>query len=234
MYTYAFCQTPLTPLELPQGIATTVQMVTVGQLAAIVEPAVSLEPLQQDDTLLVQAALAHDRVIRSLCLKSTILPLRFGTCFNSLQGLSAHLETYQQAYLSQLTHLNGKAEYTLKLMLLEPPDAVIAPEIKGKNYFLAKKQQYQQQLLYQQQQQAAIEQIEQAVLQTYPEYCGSQDATGVKAMHLLVNRDHEQQLCDFIQALQQQYPQLQLVLGAALPPYHFVSSASTVTPGSAS
>jgi hypothetical protein len=52
-------------------------------------------------------------------------------------------------------------------------------------------------------------------------------------MHLLVNRDREQQLCDFIQALQQQYPQLQLVLGAALPPYHFVSSASAVPHDSA-
>ena len=234
MYTYAFCQTPLAPLELPQGIAATVQVVTVDQVAAIVEPAVSLEPLQQDDTLLVQAALAHDRVVRSLCLQTTILPLRFGTCFSSLQGLSVHLETYQQAYLSQLAYLNGKAEYTLKLMPVEPPDAVIAPEIKGKNYFLAKKQQYQQQLSYQQQQQAAIGQIEQAVLQDYPEYCCSQDAAGVKAMHLLVNRDREQQLCDFIQALQQQYPQLQLVLGAALPPYHFVSSASAVPHGSAS
>ncbi len=234
MYTYAFCQTPLTPLELPQGIAATVQVVTVGQLAAIVEPGVSLEPLQQDDTLLVQAALAHDRVVRGLYLQTTILPLRFGTCFNSLQGLFGHLETYQQAYLNQLTYLNGKAEYTLKLILVEPPDAVIAPELKGKNYFLAKKQQYQQQLSYQQQQQTAIGQIEQAVLQAYPEHCCSQDAAGVKAMHLLVERDREQQLCDFIQVLQQQYPQLQLVLGAALPPYHFVSSASAVPPSSAS
>jgi hypothetical protein len=234
MYTYAFCQTPLAPLELPQGIAATVQVVTVNQLAAIVEAAVSLEPLQQDDTLLVQAALAHDRVIRNLCLQATILPLRFGTCFSSLQGLSTHLETHQQAYLSQLAYLNGKAEYTLKLILVEPPDAVIAPEIKGKNYFLAKKQQYQQQLSYQQRQQTASEQIEQAVLQAYPEYCCSQDAAGVKAIHLLVNRDREQQLCDFIQALQQQHPQLQLALGAPLPPYHFVSSASVVPPDSTS
>lgn len=234
MYTYAFCQTPLTPLALPDGIAAPVQMVVAAQLAAIVEPALSLEHLQQDDTLLVQAALAHDRVTRSLCLQTTALPLRFGTCFRSLQGLLTHLETHQQAYLSQLTQLEGKAEYTLKLTPVERSEGLIAPEIKGKDYFLAKKQQYQTQLSYQQQQQAAIEQIEQAISQTYPQHHYSEPAPGAKAMYLLIRRDRELQLCHHIQALQQQYPQWQLTLGDALPPYHFVASAAEVIPGSES
>lgn len=227
MYTYAFCRTPLAPLALPHGLTEPVQMVTAAQLSAIVEP-VSLQHLQQDDTLLVQAALAHDRVIRTLCLQTTTLPLRFGTCFSSLQDLLAHLETHQQAYLSQLAQLEGKAEYTLKLTPVEQPEASIAPEIKGKAYFLAKKQQYQTQLLYQQQQQVAIEQIEQAIVRAYPQYHCSEIDSGVKTMYLLVRCDRELQLCDRIQALQQQYPQWQLALGAALPPYHFVASATEV------
>ena len=226
MYVYAFCQTPPTPLALPGGIAGLIQVVTANQLSAIVEPAVSLEHLQQDDALLIQAALAHDRVVHRLFLQTTTLPLRFGTCFRSLPSLLAHLETQQQTYLNQLAKLDGKAEYTLKLSPVERPEADIAPALKGKDYFLAKKQQYQAQLSYQQQQQTAIEQMQQAISQTYAQYSRSETASGAQTMSLLVRRDREHQLRQHVQTLQEQYPEWQLELSVAMPPYHFVAGTS--------
>lgn len=222
MYTYAFCKTPLAPLTLPHGMVNLVQPIECGQLLALVEPAIALETLQQDDALLVQAVLAHDRVIRSLFLQTTILPLRFGTSFHSVEGLWTHLHTQQQPYLSKLTQLDGKAEYTLKLTPSESPELDIAPKLKGKDYFLAKKQQYQAQIAHQQQQQRALKQIEQVIIQFCSQCRFSEDQAGNKAMYLLLARDRQKQLCQTIHTLQLGHPEWQITLGEALPPYHFV------------
>ncbi|MBW4471213.1 MAG: GvpL/GvpF family gas vesicle protein [Stenomitos rutilans HA7619-LM2] len=226
MYTYAFCKTPPAPLNLPHGIVALVQSIETGQLSALVEPAISLDALKQDDTLLMQAVLGHDRVIRDLFVQTTILPLRFGTSFNSLEGLKAHLYTQQQTYLNKLAQLEGKAEYTLKLIPQTLPELAIGSAIKGKDYFLAKKQQFQAQLLHQQQQQAAFKQIEQTITQTYRHCRLSEDQTGNKTLHLLLAYDREQQLRQTIQTLQAQHPEWQIALGGALPPYHFVDNTS--------
>ncbi|PSB24259.1 GvpL/GvpF family gas vesicle protein [Stenomitos frigidus] len=223
MYTYAFLKTPLTPLTLPKGITAFVQTTNAGQLSAIVEPAVTLEHLPQDDASLVQAVLAHDRVIRSLFLQTTILPLRFGTSFNSLPSLLAHLQAHRQAYLGKLAQLEGQAEYMLKLTPIPFPEVAIASDIRGKDYFIAKKQQYQAQLLYQNQQQEALRQIEQSVAQTYPHHYINESQTGEKTLYLLVARHLDSQLWQQIQSLQQKSPHWELTLGEALPPYHFVS-----------
>ena len=223
MYTYAFLKTPLTPLTLPQGMTDMVQITAAGQLSAVIEPAVDIDRLQQDDTRLVQAVLAHDRILRSLFLQTTILPLRFGTTFNSLQSLLTHLNSHQETYLSKLAQLEGKAEYTLKLTPVPFPECAIAPEVKGKDYFVAKKQQYQAQLSYQKQQEAAVGQIAQEMIQTNWRYHCTETEAGDKTLYLLVGRDREDQLCQYIQTLQEQYPQWDLKLGEALPPYHFVA-----------
>lgn len=224
MYTYAFLKTPLTPLTLPPGMNAFVQTADAGQLSAVIEPALTLESLQEDDALLVQAVLAHDRILCSLFLQTTILPLRFGTSFSSLSSLLAHLHTHQQTYLSKLAQLDDKAEYTLKLTPVTVPELSIAPEVKGKDYFLAKKQQYQAQLSYQKQQEKAMRQIEQTIAQTSPHHYLSEAENGDKTLYLLVARDRESQLCQQIQTLQQQNPQWELNLGEALPPYHFVTN----------
>ena len=224
MYTYAFLKTPLAPLTLPKGTATFVQTATSGQLSAIVEPGLALNSLQHDDTLLVQAVLAHDRVLRSLFLQATILPLRFGTCFSSLQSVLAHLHTHQQTYLTKLVQLEGQAEYTLKLTPVAFPELAIAPDVKGKDYFIAKKQQYQAQQSYQQQQQDDARQIEQALAQAYPNHHFSEASAEGRTVYLLVAGDRERQLCQHIQTLQAQHPRWELSLGEALPPYHFVTA----------
>jgi Gas vesicle synthesis protein GvpL/GvpF len=223
MYTYAFFKTPLAPLTLPKGIVTVVQTVDTGQLSAIIEPDLALESLQQDDALLVQAVLAHDRVLRSLFLQATILPLRFGTSFSSLQSLLAHIQTHQQTYLSKITQLEGNVEYTLKLAPVAFPELAIAPDVKGKDYFVARKQQYQAQQSYQTQQQEAVRQIEQVIAQTYPNHCFNESTAEGRTVYLLVAWELEHQLDQHIQSLQEQHPQWELKRGEALPPYHFVT-----------
>ncbi len=115
-YIYGFLSTPATVLELPIGIKDRVLAIAHAGVSALVEPQVSLESLQNDDERLIQAVLSHDRVICEVFRQTTILPLRFGTCFVSKESLVTHLESHAEEYLEKLRQLNGKAEYILKFI----------------------------------------------------------------------------------------------------------------------
>jgi hypothetical protein len=227
MYTYAFFKTPDTALVLPPGIAGDVQVVGNAQVSALVESDLNLELVQQDDTRLVQAVLTHDRIICELFWQTPILPLRFGTWFVSLESLLAHLTTNQAAYTAKLTQFDGKAEYTLKLVPQELNEVPIASELKGKAYFQAKKQLYAAQVANQAQQALELEQLLALVKQIYPQYCchvASPDApqSDVQKIYLLSDRQQEDALYHHLQNWQNQSSHWELILGEALPPYHFV------------
>ncbi|NJL22740.1 MAG: hypothetical protein HC895_21050 [Leptolyngbyaceae cyanobacterium SM1_3_5] len=115
----------------------TTELITT-ELIAIVEPELNLELLQRSDEQLMQAVLNHDRVLRELFEQTTLLPLRFGTCFVSEAGLVEHLQTHQQAYQGKLAALSNQVEYSLKCSPIFLPEAAIDPDLKGKDYFLAK------------------------------------------------------------------------------------------------
>lgn len=221
MYTYAFFKSPIAPLNLLAGIAGEVQVVESGQLSALVEPDLELEVLQKDDSHLVQAVLTHDRMICELFWQTTILPLRFGTCFISLEALIEHLDTHQESYLAKLARLEGKAEYWLKLTPRELPVATLS-DVKGKQYFLAKKQQYQTQQTQQAQQQAQLEQVFALISNVYPDYRVTEAKEDVEKLYLLVDRQQETALYQHLQNWQNHCTHWEITLGEALPPYHFV------------
>lgn len=225
MYTYAFFKTPEIPLNLPQGILGTLQVVSSERISALVEPGLSVEVLQTSDAQLLKAVLTHDRVIRDLFQQITVLPLRLGTQFVSLESVLAHLQSHETEYLEKLTQFEGKAEYILKLIPLDLPQLAIPPDLKGRDYFLAKKQQYQMQLEQQNQQKAELEQVTMAIAEAYPNAISDAAQDNSYRIYLLVNRQQEPQLHQHLQAWQQQVTYWQINLAEPLPPYHFVSGA---------
>ncbi|NJN85486.1 MAG: hypothetical protein HC881_03200 [Leptolyngbyaceae cyanobacterium SL_7_1] len=120
MYTYAFLHRQTSIADLPFGIVGSLQRVDTPSLSAVVETQVDLDLVQQSDDRLVQAVLAHDRVIQHLFSQTTVLPLRFGTCFVSHEALLEHLHFHDTDYLAKLNTLANKAEYVLKAIPLAP------------------------------------------------------------------------------------------------------------------
>lgn len=223
MYTYAFLQTPDLPLELPQGIAGPLQLMSCDRLAALVEPDLSFETLQADDTQLVQAVLTHDHIICQLFQQTPLLPLRFGTRFVSPMGLLTHLEAHCQDYLAKLANVAQKAEYTLKFTpLVLSTETAVSAELQGRDYFLAKKRRFQNQLEQQEQQTVEWQTVVQAIAQTYPNPVLGEAQDGSQRVHLLVHHQEESQLYDQLETWQLQCPHWVLSLSEALPPYHFV------------
>ncbi|MBF2073770.1 MAG: GvpL/GvpF family gas vesicle protein [Synechococcales cyanobacterium C42_A2020_086] len=222
MYTYAFLLHSSVALDLPKGISGALELVSVADVAALVEPDLPFEGLQQSDQQLMQAVLAHDRVIRELFQQVTVLPLRFGTCFVSRQGLIDHLEAHWRNYREKLTQLQGKAEYSLKLLPRPFPETMITTEVKGKDYFLAKKKLYQDQLSWQQHQQAELPKILDVIAQRYSQWQRGEPSDGIERIYLLTEHPSDRSLEEDCQDWQQQCAYWDLKLGEPLPPYHFV------------
>lgn len=218
MYTYAFLST--VPSQLPEGFLGSLQIVSADGLAALVEPGLAPESLQDDARQLVEAAVSHDRVIRALFEQTTVLPLRFGTCFISRQGLVEYLQANSAEYLNKLATLQGKAEYALKLTPIAFPEAAIGTEVKGKDYFLAKKQIYQAQAAWQVEQQAELEALFEAARQ-YLWTRGEAD-NGIERIYLLGDRRSSPLLSASLKTWQLQTAHWEVILEEPLPPYHFV------------
>lgn len=222
MYTYAFLKIPTFNLTLPLGIAGPVQLFQVDDLGAIVEPDVSIETLQQNDQTLLQAIVQHDLVTQAIFQQTTILPLRFGTCFNSSAALQNCLASQRNTHLKKIAVLTGKAEYTLQLHPQALPAASVTTDIKGKDYFIAKKQLYAAQAEWQQQQQAAVKEIVGAIAPIIESYRLSDSDNSSTKIYLLVQQAHLERLQHQLKAMAQHYPTWTVELSNPLPPYNFV------------
>jgi Gas vesicle synthesis protein GvpL/GvpF len=222
MYIYAFLPNPTHALALPPGISGSVQIVPREDLAALVEPDLDFAALEASDERLMEAILAHDRVTRDLFRQTTLLPLKFGTRFVSQTGLLEHLAVHQGEYSNKLAKLRGKAEYLLKLIALPYPESTIASNLKGQNYFLAKKQFYQAQLEWQRQQQAEFQQFGESVAQQYSDWVRGEPVHNIERFYILCDRIQERLLYEHLAVWQRRFSHWELGLGEMLPPYHFV------------
>lgn len=222
MYTYAFIKTPEVTLELPQGIKGDLEIIREKQLAALVEPGVSIETIEaiiQDDELLKHAYIRHGFVVSEAFRQTTILPLRFYHCFADRANLQKHLATHQEEYLTQLTDLSDKGEYILKFIPQEPKVPTVATEGKGREYFLAKKQRYQIQQDWKIQQGRERELVISRVTQAYRD---AVIAEGLEQIYLLINRHAEDILYQQLQKWRKSCPTWELRLSDAIPPYDFL------------
>ncbi|MCS6812784.1 MAG: GvpL/GvpF family gas vesicle protein [Cyanobacteria bacterium] len=222
MYAYALVKMTDAALVLPKGIVGELHLLGTEDLGAIVEPALSITDIQQDDELLMQAVLHHDQVIRAVFQQTPLLPLRFGTQFTSAAVLLAHLQAEADTYLSRLAHLADNAEYTLKLIPQPMPEEPIdLSTAKGRDYFLAKKQRYQAQQDWLQRQATELTELQQAIVRCYPTQLDNNPQDGQHRWHILAPQPAPT-LLEQVKMWQAQYPHWAIHLSEALPPYHFV------------
>lgn len=222
MYIYAFLNVPVDDIELPMGIEESSTLVVCGQLAALAEPALSIDPLQQTDERLMRAVMDHDRVIQELFQFTTVLPLRFGTSFLSEAHLISHLQEKQESYLEQLQTLDDKAEYLVKFLPYAYEPHSNSLEQAGHSYLPAKKQHGEAQATYQAQQQQEFNDFCQ-FLQAQP--CKmiqglGQGEDNVERLFLLLQRSQEHWFRRLLHTHTAHCWHIHI--GEALPPYHFV------------
>ena len=64
-----------------------------------------------------QAAREHGRVIAATFARSTVLPFRFGTCFDGDDALRRSVRSNQRHFMANVERLRGKAEMHLKVLV---------------------------------------------------------------------------------------------------------------------
>lgn len=220
VYVYAFCWVPAAPLELPQGIAAPTILVQAGALGAIAETDLDIATLKDNDQQLMTAILTHDRVLCDVFAQTTLLPLRFGTQFAGNEALHQHLQHHQQTYCDRLQTLRGQAEYLIKLT--PRPLDVPPPEdnVKGREYFLAKKRRLQAQADAQAAQRQQFETLLSHLEQSCPALIHDAPQAEQERLHLLAGRDG-QQLDRTLTTGQALAPDWEIQRSEPLPPYHF-------------
>ncbi|MGD1927718.1 MAG: GvpL/GvpF family gas vesicle protein [Leptolyngbyaceae cyanobacterium] len=222
IYVYALCPTPGESLSLPQGIAQPVQLLVAEGLGAIAEPEVDVAQVREDDAQLMEAVLAHDRVLGQLFAQMPLLPLRFGTQFKDLSSLQTFLHSHQQTYLQRLQALQDRAEYLLKLS----PQPYVAPEVdetvRGREYFLAKKRRLQEQTTALAQQQEELQSFLNTLTAAHIPFVQSAPQEEEERLHILLSRD-AMTAQTWLAEWQRQLPTWQLVCSEPLPPYHFAT-----------
>ena len=223
IYVYALCPSPLTPLSLPEGIAhDEVDLVVVGTLGAITESDIDIAQVNEDDVKLMDAVLAHDRVLGHMFPQTPLLPLRFGTQFKDEVALESFLENHETTYRDRLDTLQDKAEYLLKLL----PKPVVMPaidgDLKGRDYFLAKKHRIQAHTDALNQQGDELQAFLVALEHEKIPHVQSAPQNGEERLHILLTRD-----ADTTQSLINEWQKClstwQLVCSEPLPPYHFAT-----------
>jgi hypothetical protein len=230
IYTYAFLKSDISAsLDLPNGQFDQVQIIHTGNLAALIEPNISINSLKQDENTLIRAVISHHSIIGHVFSQTTLLPLRFGTCFISLEDLSTYLKQNEQPYLVKLNHFEGKAEYSIKLIPRDLPldnqniSLDNSPHKSGRQYFLAKKQLHQIQLAHQQQRAEEKDKFISLISQTFPEYLQTDGPTSpLTTIYILTHREDTQTLNEIVHNFQINCNYWDFQVESLIPPYHFL------------
>lgn len=230
IYTYAFLKSDISAsLDLPNGQFDQVQIIHTGNLAALIEPNISINSLKQDENTLIRAVISHHSIIGHVFSQTTLLPLRFGTCFISLEDLSTYLKQNEQPYLVKLNHFEGKAEYSIKLIPRDLPSnnqnisLDNSEPMSGRQYFLAKKQLHQIQLAYEQQKIEEKDKFISLIGQRFPEYLQTDSPNSPSTtIYILTDRQDALTLTEIVQNFQQHCNYWNFQLESLIPPYHFL------------
>jgi hypothetical protein len=232
IYTFAILLAPA-PEELPLGITgKPIQYWQGDRLIAAIATDVDVEALKLlPEASLMQAIVQHDRLICELFNYRTLLPLRFGTAFVSIEALKTYLQTESPRLLASLQRLDGYAEFLITGNAIAPK-VESATSLKGKDYLLAKRSQYLQQEQWRSQLQQEVLDYRQAIAnslnglnnQTYkPEFQnvetqGSEDVR----VYALLPRSAIESLQKSLRSWESQHPHWQIAWSQPLPPYHFL------------
>ncbi|MBD2355720.1 GvpL/GvpF family gas vesicle protein [Tolypothrix sp. FACHB-123] len=222
IYTYAFLKTSHIPLTLPTGNLGQLCLIHGSGISAVVEQGISLESVQDNDEEVIKMVLAHDRVICELFHQTTVLPLRFGTSFTSVDTLLHHIEVHSQEYREKLENIQGKTEYTLRLVpqiFKEPVKATIGG---GRDYFLAKKQHFEQQKTFMISQTDEKSSLINLITEIYQSSVVIQNKGEEIRIYILISDQDKALFLEQFYIWQTACPSWDFFLGEGLPPYHFV------------
>ena len=222
IYVYAILFSSTKELDFPQGIQGRVEMISYGNIAVIIERDILIQNLQKTEDILLKAIVTHDQVIQSIFSQVSLLPLRFGTGFTSLDSLLENLKNNQSQYNQKLHKLTNCVEYCIKFIPLDfKINKAKDLDLKGKSYLLAKKKNYQLQQEFISNQENQWKAIKESISQEFADNILIQEQEAIKQIFLLEKQQNNIDI--LINSWQQKAPNWQITTSLPLPCYHFAN-----------
>ena len=212
------------PIENLRGVnGTQVFGYPSGDFAVIVSEYVSNGQLTQ------QAVVEHARVIGSCFERTTVLPFRFGTVFDTDDAMRRAVRSNRKQFTASVDRLRGKAEMHLKLVvkdgsLREAMTDIVLPKTTGGEYLTSLREKASRQRERQTKARALSTQVNKLFHPLEEEISCRRIETGamlIDIAHLIEHKSIEKYQNRFTSAASQ-LKGCELNISGPWPPYHFM------------
>ncbi|HEV2986883.1 MAG TPA: GvpL/GvpF family gas vesicle protein [Candidatus Angelobacter sp.] len=196
-----------------------------GEFAVIVSEYVPAGDLGQ------QALLQHAHVVGECFKRTTVLPFRFGTVFDTDDTLRRAVRLNRKAFVESVNRLKGKAEMHLKLVvkdgsLRQALEEIELPSTVGSEYLTKLREKASRQRERQTKARALSVQVNKIFDPLDQDICCRKVQSGHMQIDIAHLIDHKQ-----VQKYQNRYqmasrhlPGIEVAMSGPWPPYHFIPS----------
>lgn len=190
-----------------------------GDFAAIVSESTA-------QALESRAAYEYAHVVGECFKRGTVLPFRFGTTFETEEGMRQALRTNRKTFLASVAQLRGKSEMRLKVMLRDvvESDCEIASSGSGSAYLLSLHAKATIDRERQSRARTVSQQVHRVFNPLQEEISCKKTTKGELLLDIahLIESDSVPRYQNRLNAVQRQLPQCQVSLTGPWPPYHFM------------
>jgi hypothetical protein len=175
--------------------------------------------------LQTRAAYEHAHVVGECFKRGTVLPCRFGTVFDTEEGLRQSLKLNRKTFLASVAQLRGKAEMRLKVMLRDV-DFVAddTPATAGAAYLSSLHAKATVERERQSRARTVSQQVHRVFNPLQEEVSCKKTPAGALQLDIahLIESQTVPKYQNRLNAVQRQLPHCQVILTGPWPPYHFM------------
>src|SRR5437868_1921206 len=193
------------------------------------EFAVIVSEYERDGALDQRAVIDHARVISHCFGKTTVLPFKFATVFDSDEALRKAVRANRKTFVASVSKLKGKAEMHLKLVvkdgsLREAMTDIVLPETTGSDYLCKLREKASRHRERQTKARALSVQVQKLFLPLDAEVSCKKVQSGgmmIDIAHLIDHTSVEKYQNRYTSAAKQ-LKNVELAISGPWPPYHFL------------
>jgi hypothetical protein len=172
-----------------------------------------------------RAAYEYAHVVGECFKRGTVLPFRFGTIFDTEEGLRQSLKLNRKTFLASVAQLRGKSEMRLRVLLRDAEVSGADSEVTGGAAYLAS---LHAKALLDRERQSRARTVSQQVHRVFnpiqEEISCKKTAQGALMLDIahLIESQSVPKYQNRLNAVQRQLPNCQVILTGPWPPYHFM------------
>jgi len=178
-------------------------------------------------TAVAENIVQYEQAIESLMAHAALLPVRFGTCFNSEERARDVLSNNRGCLAEGLEAVRGQVEMGVRIL---KPEATRRPSaissVRGTDYMQARLAERRQEEEGEQQHLRIAHEILSPSIQRWPNYVRSPVRNGIASFAFLVPRNDVQVFRSAVSVSMPSRPDLRLLCTGPWPAYHFTPALS--------